>query len=69
MPLTLSKNRMIGGVCGGLAEWLGWDPTLVRILYTLITIFTAFSGALIYLVIRFFKTKGGKGSGCGKCSS
>jgi len=26
-------------------------------------------GALIYLVIRFFKTKGGKGSGCGKCSS
>jgi hypothetical protein len=26
-------------------------------------------GALIYLVIRLFKPKGGKGSGCGKCSS
>jgi len=26
-------------------------------------------GALIYLVIRFFKPKGGKGSGCSKCSS
>ena len=26
-------------------------------------------GALIYLVIRFLKPKGGKGSGCGKCSS
>lgn len=26
-------------------------------------------GALIYLVIRFFKPKEGKGSGCGKCSS
>ena len=51
MALTLSSNRMIGGVCGGLAEWLGWDPTLVRILYTLITIFTAFSGALVYLVL------------------
>ena len=25
------KERMIAGVCGGLAEYLGWDPTLVRI--------------------------------------
>ena len=51
MALTLSKNRMLGGVCGGLAEWLGWDPTLVRILYTLLTIFTAFSGLIVYLVL------------------
>ena len=50
-PLMLSNNRMIGGVCGGLAEWLGWDPTLVRILYTLATIFTAFSGVIVYLVL------------------
>ena len=57
MPLTLSKNRMIGGVCGGLADWLGWDPTLVRILYTLITRFTAFSGALIYLVLWIIMPK------------
>jgi len=51
MVLMLSKNRMLGGVCGGLAEWLGWDPTLVRILYTLVTIFTAFSGVIVYLVL------------------
>ena len=51
MALMLSKNRMLGGVCGGLAEWLGWDPTLVRILYTLLTIFTAFSGLIVYLVL------------------
>ncbi len=51
MALMLSNNRMLGGVCGGLAEWLGWDPTLVRILYTLITIFTAFSGVIVYLVL------------------
>ena len=51
MALMLSTNRMLGGVCGGLAEWLGWDPTLVRILYTLITIFTAFSGVIVYLVL------------------
>ncbi len=51
MALTLSSNRMIAGVYGGLAEWLGWDPTLVRILYTLVTIFTAFSGVIVYLVL------------------
>ena len=51
MALMLSNNRMLGGVCGGLAEWLGWDPTLVRILYTLLTIFTAFSGLIVYLVL------------------
>ncbi len=34
MPLQRSANDvMIGGVCGGIAEWLGWDPTLLRILY------------------------------------
>ena len=32
--LVRSKNdRMIAGVCGGLAQWLGWDPTAMRILY------------------------------------
>jgi len=31
---------MIAGVCGGIAEWLGWDPTLVRVLYVLVSIFT-----------------------------
>jgi phage shock protein PspC (stress-responsive transcriptional regulator) len=51
MGLSLSPHRMIAGVCGGLAEWLGWDTTLVRILYTLLTIFTAFSGVIIYLVL------------------
>jgi phage shock protein PspC (stress-responsive transcriptional regulator) len=45
-------NRMIAGVCGGLAEWLGWDPTLVRILFVLVSIFSAaFPGILIYLIL------------------
>jgi phage shock protein PspC (stress-responsive transcriptional regulator) len=53
MPLHRSrKNRVIAGVCGGLAEWLDWDPTLVRILYVLISIFSAaFPGLLVYLVL------------------
>ena len=57
MALTLSNNRMIAGVCGGLAEWLGWDPTLVRILYTVLTIFTVFSGAIFYLILWIIMPK------------
>ena len=51
MALMLSNNRMLAGVCGGLAEWLGWDPTLVRILYAILTVFTAFSGLIVYLLL------------------
>jgi phage shock protein PspC (stress-responsive transcriptional regulator) len=50
--LRKSKNRMIAGVCGGIAEWLGWDPTLVRVLYVLVSIFSAaFPGILVYIVL------------------
>ena len=46
------RNRMIAGVCGGLAEWLGWDPTLVRILYVVVSVLSvAFPGILVYLVL------------------
>ena len=45
-------NRMIAGVCSGLAEWLGWDPTLVRILYVVVSVVSAaFPGLLVYLVL------------------
>ena len=51
-PLRKSKNRMIAGVCGGIAEWLGWDPTLVRVLYVLVSIFSlAFPGVLVYIIL------------------
>ncbi|MEQ9512874.1 MAG: PspC domain-containing protein, partial [Balneola sp.] len=36
MPAKLRKSRsdkMLAGVCSGLAEYLGWDPTIVRILF------------------------------------
>jgi phage shock protein C len=53
MALTRSRrNRMIAGVCGGLAQSLGWDPTLVRILYVLVSVISAaFPGILVYLVL------------------
>lgn len=49
--LTRSANRMLAGVCGGLAEYFGWDVTVVRILYALATVFTAFSGVIIYIIL------------------
>jgi phage shock protein C len=53
MPLYRSRrNRLIAGVCGGLATWLGWDPTLVRILYVLVSILSvAFPGILVYVLL------------------
>ena len=53
MALTRSRrNRMIAGVCGGLAHSLGWDPTLVRVLYVLVSVISAaFPGILVYLVL------------------
>lgn len=54
-PLRRSrKHRMLGGVCGGLAEWLGWDVTLTRILYVLVSILSAgFPGTLAYIILWF----------------
>ena len=52
MPLRRSRNKMLAGVCGGIAEWLGWDPTVVRIAYVLISIFSAgFPGILVYIIL------------------
>jgi phage shock protein PspC (stress-responsive transcriptional regulator) len=54
-PLRRSRrHRVIAGVCGGIAEWLGWDPAAVRILYVLVSILSAaFPGILVYLILWF----------------
>ena len=44
-------HGMIAGVCAGIAEYIGWDPTLVRIGYILLSIFTVFSGVIVYLIL------------------
>ncbi|MCC8095328.1 MAG: PspC domain-containing protein [Tannerellaceae bacterium] len=49
--LTRSKDKMIAGVCRGIAEYLDADPTLIRVAYVLLTIMTAFSGIIAYLVL------------------
>ena len=46
-----TSNRMIAGVCAGLGDYLGIDPTIVRLL-TVLAFFTGFSGiVLVYLVM------------------
>lgn len=49
--LTLSDDKLICGVCGGIAEYFNWDPTWVRVIYALLTIFTAFCGVIVYIVM------------------
>ena len=50
--LRRSGNRMIAGVCGGIAESLQVDPTIVRVVYVFVSIFSAaFPGILIYLIL------------------
>lgn len=43
------KNRMIAGVCGGLAEYFDVDPVVVRLLWVVFTFFIG-SGILIYIL-------------------
>ncbi|MCP5046705.1 MAG: PspC domain-containing protein [bacterium] len=47
-----NKEKMIAGVCGGIAEYFNQDPTLVRIIYVLASVLSvAFPGILVYLVL------------------
>ena len=50
--LTRSDNRMIAGVCAGIAEYLGWSVGLTRLLFVLVSVLSvAFPGILVYLVL------------------
>ena len=45
------SDKMIGGVCGGIAEYFALDPTLVRLGYIVLSVFTVFSGVLAYFIL------------------
>jgi phage shock protein C len=59
MPLHRSRNnRMIAGVCAGIADWLGWDPTLVRFGYIVVSVLSAaFPGIIVYLLLWLIMPK------------
>lgn len=49
-----TTNRMVGGICGGLGEYLGMDPTVVRLLFVLVTVLAGgFPGVAAYIVMLF----------------
>ena len=49
--LYRSKNdKILGGVCGGIADYLDADPTLIRLLWAVITLFSVGIGLLAYLI-------------------
>ena len=52
--LRRSNDRIIAGVCGGLANYLGWPAGRVRLLYVLISVLSAaFPGTLVYIILWF----------------
>ena len=53
MPLERTHdNKMIAGVCGGLAAYFGWDAKLLRVMYVLLSLLSvAFPGLLVYIVL------------------
>ncbi|MBK6266834.1 PspC domain-containing protein [Marivirga sp. S37H4] len=58
--LERSNDRIIAGVCGGIANHLGWDPTKVRLLYILLSILSiGFPGILVYIILWLVMPKQG----------
>lgn len=45
------SGRMMAGVCAAIANYANIDVTVVRVIYILATIFTAFSGVIIYFIL------------------
>lgn len=47
--LTKSADKKLCGVCGGVAEYFGWDPTLVRLAWALVSCFAG-TGIVLYII-------------------
>ena len=54
MPAKLRKSRtdkMVAGVCGGIANYLGWDSTLVRIIFLILVFSSVGTMVLLYFIL------------------
>ena len=50
--LYRSSDRIVAGVCGGIAEYFDIDPTLIRVAYVILSLFSvAFPGVLLYIIL------------------
>ena len=52
------NHKMIAGVMGGIAEYVGWSPTWVRVLFVIISsLSAAVPGLLIYIILWIIMPK------------
>ncbi len=50
--LERTRDKVIGGVCGGIAKYFGWDAAIVRLLYVVLSVVSVgFPGMLVYLIL------------------
>jgi phage shock protein PspC (stress-responsive transcriptional regulator) len=45
------NNKILGGVCAGIAEWLDWDPTTVRLVFIIGSFIPIIPGFVVYLIL------------------
>jgi len=48
-----TKNKMVAGVCGGIGEFFNIDPTVIRLLWVVFTIFTGIVGGLLAYIVAW----------------
>lgn len=47
-----TNNRQVCGVCAGIGDFLGLDPTIIRVAYALVSLFTGtFPGLVVYFIL------------------
>jgi len=47
-----ATDKMLCGVCGGIAEYLDVDPTVIRVAYVALSLFSAaFPGLILYIIL------------------
>ena len=50
--LTKGRDKMLAGVCSGIADYVNVDVTIIRVIYALVSLFSAgFPGLLVYIVL------------------
>jgi phage shock protein PspC (stress-responsive transcriptional regulator) len=56
--LALSNDKMIAGVCGGIADYFGWSSGGVRVAYLLVSVLSAaFPGLFVYVILWLLMPK------------
>jgi len=49
--LKKGSDKLIGGVCSGVAEYFGWDITIVRVIWAILAFGTATGFGWLYLIL------------------